>query len=128
VAGGGQTEVAGEIEFRDVEFYSPPYLFNGPRPVINSAPAVISYGEPFVIGTDETKISQIVLIRLPSVTHGFNQSQAFCRLEPVKGRKTKGELAVYGPSNPNIAPPGHYMLFILNNKGVPAVARVVKLQ
>jgi hypothetical protein len=122
VGGGGQTEQPGEIEYRDFEFYSPPYLFKGARPVIDSAPATIAYGQQFTIQTSDKNINKVVLIRLPSVTHGFNQNQAVGKLSFKKGR---GGLTVNGPSDSNIVPPGHYMLFIIDANGVPAVAKIV---
>ena len=38
-----------------------------------------------------------------------------------------GGLNVVAPSNPNLAPPGYYMLFILNSDGVPSVAEIVRI-
>ncbi len=38
-----------------------------------------------------------------------------------------GGLNVTAPSNPNITPPGYYMLFILNSNGVPSVAKIVQI-
>jgi hypothetical protein len=37
-------------------------------------------------------------------------------------------LTVTGPSSGNVAPPGHYMLFIVNGSDVPSVAQIVKIQ
>lgn len=37
-----------------------------------------------------------------------------------------GALIVTTPPNGNIAPPGYYMLFILNSSGVPSVATFVQ--
>ncbi len=37
-----------------------------------------------------------------------------------------GVLNVTAPPNGNIAPPGYYMLFILNSSGVPSTAVFVK--
>ena len=125
VGGGGQTEIEGESEYRDIEFYSPPYLFKGDRPVISAAPATISYGQQFSVGTPDKNINKVVLIRLGSVTHGFNQNQAVSNLKFKKG---KGGLTVDGPVDSNVVPPGHYMLFIVDGGGVPAVAKIVKLQ
>jgi hypothetical protein len=39
-----------------------------------------------------------------------------------------GSLSVQTPANANLAPPGHYMLFILNTSGVPSVASIVQLK
>jgi uncharacterized membrane protein len=38
-----------------------------------------------------------------------------------------GALTVTAPPNGNIAPPGYYMLFLLNSSGVPSVATFVQL-
>jgi hypothetical protein len=32
------------------------------------------------------------------------------------------------PRSAHAAPPGHYMLFVLNRRGVPSVARFVRLR
>ena len=37
-------------------------------------------------------------------------------------------LAITLPSSSNRAPPGYYMLFILNSQGVPSVAHMVQLE
>ena len=40
-----------------------------------------------------------------------------CRL-----RRDRDPLTVTAPPNGNIAPPGYYMLFLLNSSGVPSLA------
>lgn len=115
----------------NVEIYSPPYLFdsNGnpaTRPVITSAPLKVSDGETFFIGTsgagNQPKVS---LVRLASVTHGFNQDQRQIFLDnPVL---TSGGLFATAPSSPNECPPGYYMLFVLNDAGVPSVAKMIRV-
>jgi galactose oxidase len=37
------------------------------------------------------------------------------------------EIQVSAPCDPNVAPPGHYLLFVMSQAGVPAVAPVVQL-
>ena len=64
------------------------------------------------------------MIPLGSVTHGFNMSQRFLR--PSFSLATGG-LNVTAPSNANNAPPGYYMLFILNGSGVPSVAKIIQI-
>ena len=46
----GSTATAGSQELR-TEFFSPPYLFLGPRPVISGSPNVGSYGSTITIPT-----------------------------------------------------------------------------
>jgi Galactose oxidase-like, Early set domain/Glyoxal oxidase N-terminus/Fibronectin type III domain len=107
------------------EVYSPPYLFRGTRPTITSAPANVVYGQSFFVGTpDATSVSSVTLIRLSSVTHGFNMNQRINR--PAFSQATGG-LNVTAPSNPNNTPPGYYMLFILNSNGVPSVANIIHI-
>ena len=107
------------------EIYSPPYLFQGSRPTITSAPASVGYGQSFFVGTpDAASISKVTLIALSSVTHGFNMGQRISR--PLFSQATGG-LNVTAPSNPNNIPPGYYMLFILNSNGVPSIAKIVQI-
>jgi hypothetical protein len=107
------------------EFYSPPYLFKGPRPTISQSPTQITYGSNFFVGTpDAATITSAVLIRTGAVTHFFDQSTYFV---PVSFTQTTGGLTVTTPANGNQAPPGYYMLFLVNNNGVPSVAPFVQL-
>lgn len=123
-AGGGQGAGATSVH-NNAELYVPPYLFKGQRPTITTAPGVINHGQIFPIDTpDAANITQVSLIRLPSVTHAFDQNQRFIRLGFT--RNTNG-LSVTTPSRNTIAPPGHYMLFVVNNRGVPSVARIVRV-
>jgi hypothetical protein len=107
------------------EFYSPPYLFKGTRPTITQAPTGIAYGENFFVGTpDGATITSAVLIRTGAVTHFFDQNTRFV---PVNFAQTTGGLTVTAPANSNLAPPGYYMLFLVNNNGVPSVAPILQL-
>ena len=40
---------------------------------------------------------------------------------------TSGALTVSSPPNPNIAPPGFYLLFLLNKSGVPSIGSFVQV-
>ena len=107
------------------EFFSPPYLFNGPRPTITSAPAHVTYGQNFQVSTpDAASIKNVTWVRLSSVTHSFNANQRFNQLSFTQA---SGGLTVTAPSGPTLAPPGLYMLFILNGNGVPSVASFVEI-
>ena len=108
-----------------MEIYEPPYLFSStPRPTITSSPSSISYGNTFSVTTpDAANISSVVLVRNGTVTHAFGMDQREVALSFTVG---SGALTVTAPPNGNIAPPGYYMLFILNN-GVPSIASFVQL-
>jgi hypothetical protein len=139
---GGQKIVTGRESFarlfghKNMEIYSPPYLFTssgasvdtvpGARPAITSAPGSVAYGQSFSVGTTNAGANPTVsLVRLASVTHGFNQDQRQINL-PATVNGSSG-LTVTGPADSNKCPPGHYMLFVLNSNGVPSVSRIVKV-
>jgi hypothetical protein len=110
---------------KTAEFYSPPYLFKGPRPTITQAPSQIQYGSNFFVGTpDGATIASVTLIRTGAVTHFFDQNERYL---PLSFTQTSGGLTVTAPVNANLAPPGYYMLFIVNSAGVPSVAPFVQV-
>jgi hypothetical protein len=124
VSGGGRfnddTESTDQFS---AEFFSPPYLFNGPQPTITSAPSQLVYGQNFTVQTpNAAQITGVSLIRFGAVTHAFNVGQRFIPLAFTVGSNS---LAVIAPANSNLAPPGNYMLFIVNSSGVPSVAAIV---
>lgn len=103
------------------EIYSPPYLFNGPRPTISSAPSSVSYGQSFDISTpDAASISRVALVKPDGATHALGQDQRYVDLSFT--HTSSGDLTATAPSDGNHAPPGWYMMFILNSSGVPSVA------
>jgi len=152
VAGGGRQKGIGtQWDRLDAEIYSPPYLFNddgtlATRPTITAAPASVGYATTFDVETpDAASIAKVTWLRLGSVTHAFDENQRFgftrftlppadttIVVDPVTGVPDTvvtppQRLRVNTPMNPNNAPPGHYMLFILNARGVPSVAKIVRL-
>jgi galactose oxidase-like protein/glyoxal oxidase-like protein len=109
----------------NAEIFSPPYLFRGTRPSITSAPGFVSYGQQFFVATpDAGRVVRATLVSPSSVTHSFDESQRFVELSLVR---VAGGLALAAPANGNLAPPGNYMLFIVNSAGVPSVSRIVRL-
>ncbi len=114
---------------KNAEIFSPTYLFNkdgtpATRPSISSAPASAVYASSFAVTTN-TDIARVTLIAPSSVTHSVNMNQRFMELAFTK---SGNNLTVTAPANANLAPPGTYMLFVLNAQGVPSVAKMVKLQ
>jgi Malectin domain/Domain of unknown function (DUF1929)/Bacterial Ig-like domain/Bacterial Ig domain len=124
MAGGGQLPGSGAVDQTNAEIFSPPYLFKGARPTITAAPGTVQYGSQFTVTTpDAASITKVALIRTPSVTHAFDQNGRYI---PVSFTTGNGQLTVQAPSSSNTAPPGYYMLFILNGSGVPSVASFVR--
>jgi hypothetical protein len=120
----------GDTDHLNAEIFLPPYIFKADgtraaRPKIFSAPTSVSYGQQFAIETSTPgKIRKVSWIRLSSATHAFNMEQ---RISLLAFTKKTGGLNVTSPSNPNLVPPGYYMLFILNDVGVPSVAKIVRI-
>ncbi len=106
------------------ERFFPGYCFL-PRPTIASAPGTVGYGATFAVNTaDALIIAEVVLMRPGAVTHGFNQTQRYvgCAFTAAPGA-----LSVTTPTDRNLAPPGWYMLFIVNAGRVPSVASWIRL-
>jgi hypothetical protein len=109
-----------------LEIFSPPYLFHSPRPVIGNAPASCRYGETVTIQTPQAgAIKWVSLIRNGVTTHSFDNGQRLIDL-PITHR-TNAALEATVTANRNLAPPGWYMLFLVDNAGVPSVASWLQL-
>jgi hypothetical protein len=129
VMGSGEPAATGLADDPTAEIFSPPYLFNADgtpatRPVISSAPAKLTYGTAFTIATTSAaQITKVLLVRLSTVTHATNMNQRGVVMSYSIGA---GSLTVTPPASSTLAPPGHYMLFIVNASGVPSVGKIVK--
>jgi hypothetical protein len=118
LSGGGNFEAS-------LELYSPPYLFNGARPTISSAPAAVAYGQTFFVRTpDAASVTRVAWLRLSSVTHTNNMGQ---RRNVLTFSSAAGGLNVTAPATATACPPGHYMLFLINGAGIPSVAAIVQV-
>jgi len=115
----------------ELEVFSPPYLFGSDgkpanRPVIFSAPETAKIGERFDIRTRAAAdISSAVLIRQGSTTHQINSDQRLVGLAIV--RSGGDLLQVQMPPTGGYAPPGYYMLFIVDLSGVPSIAHWIRV-
>ena len=122
----GRVMQAGSNGNPTAEFYSPGYLFRGARPVIDSAPASVRYGRNFTIGTpDAGSIASVVWIRLSSSTHSKNFEQRYVSLDFTASGNS---LQATAPSNENIAPPGYYLMFVVDNDDVPSEGAFIRLR
>jgi hypothetical protein len=108
-----------------ISIYSPPYLFKGARPQIKTMTNTNwAYGSAQRITTNGP-ITRASLIRPAAVTHSSDPNQRFVELPlTVKANNT---IDLNVTNNPNVAPPGWYMLFVHNSKGIPSIAKWVKL-
>ncbi|MDF3053941.1 MAG: galactose oxidase, partial [Geminicoccaceae bacterium] len=123
----GSGDAFGNANHYNAEIFSPPYLFKGARPSISSvSTSTLGYGQSFFLATPTpSAITRVTLVRHGSVTHAFDSNQRFNELSFVR---TSEGLTVKTPAGPNLAPPGHYMLFVVNGNGVPSNGRIVRIR
>jgi hypothetical protein len=121
-----------------IEIYTPPYLYDANdnlitnRPKITGVtPGVIGYNATFYVTyTSASPISSAVLVRPGSVTHAFDMDErliGLCGPAPQPACIGSGSMNLTTPPNGNIAPPGYYMLFLLDSAGVPSVAQFIQI-
>jgi hypothetical protein len=107
------------------EIYRPPYLFRGDRPVIDEAPEEIEYGSRFDVELERrVRVKEVTLVRTGPVTHNWDWGNRHVSLAVHQHGK---HLRVVAPKVPGLAVPGDYMLFVLDEHGVPSEAKVVRL-
>lgn len=108
-----------KLGITNIEIYEPPYVAAGGRPTIAAAPEVVSYGQSFVVTTPEAaSIQRAALIRYGSATHGHNYDQRYVGLE---FERDGDDLYIEAPPNGDVAPPGFYMLWLVDDEGRPCV-------
>jgi hypothetical protein len=125
-----------KLGHNNVEIFSPPYLYNADgskatRPSIMAAPDSLAYGHQFVVQVGNvvpSTIKSAVLVRLPSVTHTYNQDQRRIDLGPPLGSDANF-VRFQSPASGAVCPPGPYMLFLISNNGrhTPSAAKIVRV-
>jgi galactose oxidase len=84
-----------------------------------------NYGGTIDIPTpDAPNIDSVSLVRLMNTTHHYDANQRLVWLQIIN--RGSGSITVSAPINSNIAPPGYYMVHVLNSSGVPSIAQIVK--
>ena len=127
-SGGGGNP--GPATQHNAQFYTPSYLFNSDgssaiRPNIEWAQPAADYNTNIqtVVGTGQT-IVRVTLVRSSSTTHSFNMDQRFTELNFTQSGQT---LQIQTPSSNLIAPPGYYLLSVIDNEGVASESRILKI-
>ena len=108
---------------RTAQIYEPPYLFKGARPRSPSRRPPSTTGRPSAVAVagDPAAVTRAVLMRPSAVTHANDMNQR--AIELTMSAQADG-LTLTSPADATLAPPGYYMLFLLNAQGVP-VGRLV---
>ena len=135
-------------ETLEIEIFTPPYLYNAQcdladRPEITDWPNPdhdhhIYHGQTFSVHSPQAAdIGRVVLVRPMSVTHQMDTEQRVLPLCFTTRGNDELEILVpdgrvYPYSNSThthaIAPRGMYMMFLLDNNGVPSEAKFVLLK
>ena len=127
----GSVWTAGSTPTRDTaelrtEIYKPDYFFSGTRPTISASPLVGDYGNSITISTpDAANISVVSLVKLPCATHSYDVDTRLVWLQVTN--RSSGSVRVAAPLNANLAPPGYYMIHVLNGSNIPSVAKIIQI-
>lgn len=122
---GGVTKKLG---IKKIELYEPDYIATPNRIQITDSPKVLTYAEPFVVEIDRpaTNVGYVALIRAGSVTHSTNNDQRFVAL--TIDSRSGNTLNLTAPPSGNIAPPGYYMIWVVDNTNQPCqLAKFVRI-
>jgi hypothetical protein len=114
-ADSGDPSTAGEMR---IVIFKPDYFDNAARPDLVSTALSTSYGKQITIDTpNAASIRRVALIRNGSNTHAFNPDQRYVGLN--FDHVNANTLTATIPNDPSVLPPGYYMLWIINNNGLP---------
>ena len=116
----------GFTNLTSMEVFSPPYLFRGPRPRVTGYPASATWGETITLTSpDACRVRSIALVRPGGITHHTDSEQRYMPLEFA--RDGRCGLAAAIPNERAVIPPGYYMLFVLDDCGVPSEAKFISI-
>jgi Galactose oxidase-like, Early set domain len=121
----GSTESGIDDAEKQIEFFSPAYVGQS-RPTIEKAPSAIPYTQKFQVTIGEgDEIERVALMRCGSVTHAFDSDQRYIGLVFTQ---QGSQLTVTAPPTSFAAPPGYYMLWIIDANGRPCgLAKFIRL-
>ena len=136
VIGSGNKDGNDGIERQDFRYYYPDYMFK-PRPTVTSAPSALRYGATATVMVPKgTQVSEVAIVGLGSQTHSFDMNQRHVQIKRTGPNASSCRSAsscndtytIQAPSSRELAPPGHYILFVLDQNRVPSLGKIVTLQ
>jgi hypothetical protein len=114
----------------NAQFYIPPYLLNvdgtpATRPTIEWVQDAAPYNSSvtLVVGSGQN-IDRVTLTRSSSNTHSFNMDQRFIELSFNQSGQT---LSVDTPTSSLMAPPGFYLLSVIDTAGVVSESKIIQI-
>ena len=112
------------------QLYRPPYLFDqnafpAQRPLILKSPSIVDYGRPFTVDyASLSGVKSVAMIRTGCMSHSLNTD---IRMVVPAFKKTGNKLTIYPPKLPGTAIGGYWMLFVVDENGVPSTAAKFQL-
>lgn len=125
---GGRDGDPATTGIRKIELFEPDYIAVAGRLVIEAAPSLLPYGAEVDVQVDRAaaNVQRAALLRNGSVTHSTDNDQRYVGLEIVS--RSGNTLRLRAPRSSNVAPPGYYMLWLVDGAGNPCeVARFVRM-
>jgi hypothetical protein len=108
-----------------VEIFNPWYT-SETRPTISGDLTGGAYGGTITISTpNAADITKVSLVKISATTHHYNSDQRLIWLQ-IQGT-TSSSVTVTAPINNKLAPPGYYLVHVLNSAGVPSVGKFIKI-
>src|SRR5262249_45940794 len=125
LVGGGRTAGPDSVsdEKPTFRYYYPPYM-SRTRPTLTWAPPSGAWGAGFWV-THDVPMSEAVMIGLGSMTHSIDMNQRAIQLQIFA--QFAGASVLVAPPNAETAPPGYYMLFLLDAARTPSQAMIVRV-
>lgn len=110
----------------EIDVYFPPYMFQGTRPAITSAPKVMQLSHSYLIKVSQAaSIKDLRLMRPDNPTHVTDVNERSVAVSFTQAGH--GELRVTLPANSSLLPPSYYMLFAVSSKGLPSAGYWVQV-
>ena len=121
-AGTTTSQTAKEVR---VEIFKPWYI-SETRPSISGGATGGNYGGTITIPTpNPAAIKKVSLVKVSAMTHHYNTDQRLIWLQ-ISGT-TGSSITVKAPINNKLAPPGYYLIHVLNGAGVPSIGTYIKI-
>ena len=84
------------------------------------------WADGFGVASPTDDVERAVLMAPSATTHANDMNQKHIELRILRHHPGAG-LDLIAPPGSGVAPPGFYMLFLLNSEGVPSIARFLRI-
>ncbi|MEM7028864.1 MAG: putative Ig domain-containing protein [Chloroflexota bacterium] len=129
LSGGGGLCGGCSANHQNSQIFSPPYLFQADgslasRPSITNAPDTVGLGATISVQATPN-MQQFSLVKMTATTHGWSSDVRY--LDVPFTETSSGTYQLTFNNNVNVLLAGYWMLFALDNQGVPSEAKIVRI-